>query len=168
MQVLVEIRVGDAIEKRLVKRAHLRILQAPWADELAYHLENHSEPVSYVTTKVPVPQQSPVSPLAPVHQNSVPSVAMMYRHSATSPLNLNPPGSILPIVATSAPANLTVATPMVTNLTSTPSTLTVPVVQNSHQHSEAEFRRKQYDDFVDSDDDLRKEDIMFPSENGNF
>ncbi|XP_059480493.1 putative transcription factor capicua isoform X3 [Neocloeon triangulifer] len=166
MQVLVEVRVGDVIEKRLVKRAHLRILQAPWSEELAFHVENHTEPVSYVTTKVPVPQPSPVSPLPHVHPTSVPGsvAAMMYRHSATSPLNINPPGS-MPITTTpAAPTNLSVATPMVANLSTSASTLTVPVVQNSH-HAEAEFRRKQFDDFVDSDDDLRKEDIMFPSEN---
>jgi hypothetical protein len=170
MQVLVDVTVGDTIEKRHVKRAHLRILQAPWAEELTFHMENHPEPVSYVTTKVPVAQPSPVvSPLPPAHLNARANVAMMYRHSATSPLNLNPPGSmpIAAVVATSAPANLSLATPFVTNLSSTASTLTVPVVQTVQTiHQEAELRRKHYDDFVDSDDDLRKEDILFPSENG--
>lgn len=163
--------MGDTIEKRLVKRAHLRILQAPWAEELTFHMDNHPEPVSYVTTKVPVAQPSPVvSPLPPAHQRA--NVAMMYRHSATSPLNLNPPPGSVPIavaVSTTAPANLSLATPLVTNMSSTASTLTVPVVQTVQTiHQEAELRRKHYDEFVDSDDDLRKEDIMFPSENGEM
>ncbi|CAB3360101.1 Hypothetical predicted protein [Cloeon dipterum] len=164
LQVLVEIRMGDATFRRLVKRAHLRILQAPWAEELAHHAENHAEPLSYVT-KVPVPLPAPASPLPTSHQNLVPCTPMMYRHSATSPLNnSNPPGPMPIPSVTTAPAILRVASPHAANLSSAASTLTVPVVQNNHQHAEADFRRKQFDEFVDSDDDLRKEDIMFPSE----
>lgn len=31
-----------------------------------------------------------------------------------------------------------------------------------------DFRRQHYEDYGESDDDLRKEDIMFPCEAGNF
>ncbi|KAF4524423.1 hypothetical protein B566_EDAN013706, partial [Ephemera danica] len=131
LQIVVEVGIGERIEQRLVKRPQLRVLLAPWAEELAYHAQHHVDAPHY---EEKINQTNSVSPVPPAALVSGP--ALMYRHSATSPLNPNPP--TMGVLGAGVAA--------------------------AQQAGETEFRKKTFEDFLDSDDDLRKEDIMFPSE----
>lgn len=130
-------------------RPHLRLLQPPWWEDLEPHGQNPSllssaqhhytthKPTAYLPLSF---QESPaphlVSAVAPPH----PLVATTYG-TVTPPNHVTPPGSVAmtPLSAQSGSVGLS--------------------------SGSEELRRRQVDDY-DSDDDLRREDITFPTEGG--
>ena len=157
VQFLVKL-IGDQQNQELiVKRADLRLLLPPWWDELE-SLEDDPHPImtnSSSNGRVYQPssngqlQQPSVlhthqpTPPHPIPFHIVPTLPPVdssgsyYRTAATSPLhNMNTPVSI--------------------HSTST-------ALSNG---SADDLRRRQYDDFCESDDELRREDIHFPLDAG--
>lgn len=160
VQFLVKLIGGQQNQELLVKRADLRLLLPPWWDELECP-EDDPHPVitsngsgsgrvymsdsngqlqqpSVLHTHQPTPPQPIPLQLHHVVPTLQPSDANnYYRSAATSPLH-------------------SMITPVTIHSTST-------ALSNG---SADDLRRRQYDDFCESDDDLRKEDILFPSDAG--
>lgn len=138
-------------EEHLVKRADLRLLLPPWWDELesledvhSSHMISSGNSRSFVGSngqlqQPTVVQATPHAISQLQHVPSFPETGGYYRTAATSPLH-----------------NL--ATPVSIHSAST-----------AHSNGSVDdLRRRQLEDFGESDDDLRKEDIMFPSDAGIY
>ncbi|XP_069697817.1 putative transcription factor capicua isoform X2 [Periplaneta americana] len=155
VQFLVKLIGGQQSQELLVKRADLRLLLPPWWDELEsmedepHHVitgtnsnngriyppssNGQLQQPSVLHTHQPTPPHPIPLPLHHVPTLQPADASNYYRSAATSPLH-------------------SMATPVSINSTST-------ALSNG---SADDLRRRQYDDFCESDDDLRKEDILFP------
>lgn len=133
------VRLADDNHELTVKRADLRLLQPPWWEELA---DIDPEPIVYdePTGYGTILQYTDGG--VPLQLNQVVPTLQTggndyYRSTATSPLHhLAAPGS-----------HHSMCTPL-------------------SNGSVEELRRHHYDDFGESDDELRREDIQFPTEGG--
>lgn len=161
VQYLVKL-IGGQSQELLVKRADLRLLLPPWWDELEC-LKDGPHPVisnnSNSNGRVYLPnsngqlqqpsvlhthQPTPPHPIPLQLHHVMPTLqpaeaSIYYRSAATSPLH-------------------SITTPVSIHSTST-------ALSNG---SADDLRRRQYDDFCESDDDLRKEDILFSLDTGWF
>ncbi|PSN51999.1 hypothetical protein C0J52_06119 [Blattella germanica] len=155
VQFLVKLIGGQQNLELVVKRADLRLLLPPWWDELE-SLEDDSHPVmANPSSNGRVYQASSNGQLQPTgvlhsHQPSTSHPIPLQLHHVMPTLQPMEPGGYYRSAATSPLHSMT--TPVSINSTST-------ALSNG---STDDLRRRQYDDFCESDDDLRKEDILFP------
>ena len=138
-----------------IQRPHLRLLQPPWWEDLephgqssllssssssssstSHHFSAH-KPVGYISAGF---QETPSSHLVPSATTPYPMVSTAYG-TITPPNHVTPPGSVAmtPLSGQSGSAGLS--------------------------SGSEDLRRRPIDDY-DSDDDLRREDITFPTEGG--
>lgn len=131
-----------------ILRPHLRLLQPPWWEDLEPHGQSSllsSAPHHYISHKpsyIPSGFQETTGPhLAPTAPSY--SVVATTYGTITPPNHVTPPGSVAmtPISGQSGSAGLS--------------------------SGSEELRRRPIDDY-DSDDDLRGEDITFPTEGGHY
>lgn len=152
VQFLVKLtRPGN--EEYVVKRADIRLLIPPWWDELEsfdQHARNFSTnqgTPSRGSTGHPPPLETP--PQLPPQTST-----LIVHHQLPQHLGLHTGGDSLAILksAATSPVHLT------------------PMSQNSgtalSNGSTDELRGRNFEDFGESDDELRKEDILFPSDAG--
>ncbi|XP_049805556.1 uncharacterized protein LOC126248540 [Schistocerca nitens] len=140
---------GSQNEEHLVKRADLRLLLPPWWDELESLEDSHS-----------------TLPLSTGSCHSFSSANGQLQHSSV--VRAAPPQQ-LPLLQHVVPPGAESGGYYRSAATSPLHSLTTPVSVNSastalSNGSTDDLRRRQLEDFGESDDDLRKEDIMFPSD----
>lgn len=150
-QYLVRISGEASSHDHWLLRPHMRLLQPPWWEDLephgqtavmsaASHHYSSLKPSGYLPAGF---QESPAAPPHPMPTGpTYPMVAATYR-TVTPPNHVTPPGSfaMTPVSGQSGSAGLS--------------------------SGSEELRRRPLDDY-DSDDDLRREDITFPSDTGHF
>lgn len=135
--------LGPEHKEYMVKRADIRLLQPPWADELENDYENELPPRLLPYGNIPT-SSSNSNLLSVVHSNSYqqtpsldPASKVFCRSAAMSPLRV---------------------TPIVVGAGSVAAALTSGSVDE---------RSKRFEEYCESDDELRKENILFSSmENG--
>jgi hypothetical protein len=155
VQFLVKLIGGQQNEELLVKRADLRLLLPPWWDELEC-LQETPHPV--ITNN----GNSNGRVYLPNSNGQLPHPSVLHTHqptpSHTIPLQLH---HVVPTLQPADASNYyrSTATSPLHNMT-TPVSIhsTSTALSNG---SADDLRRRQYDDFCESDDDLRKEDILF-------
>jgi hypothetical protein len=155
VQFLVRLIGGQQNEELLVKRADLRLLLPPWWDELEC-LQETPHPV--ITNSV----NSNGRVYLPNSNGQLQHPSVLHTHQPTPPHTV--PLQLHHVVPTLQPADASnyyrsTATSPLHNMT-TPVSIhsTSTALSNG---SADDLRRRQYDDFCESDDDLRKEDILF-------
>lgn len=145
-------------EEIIVKRADLRLMQPPWWDELA-DLNNDTTASAVAAASVSVTLNGQHFTTEDNGYGVVMQPGLLHEPSGVSgiPLQLHqvvptlqPTGNELYRSAATSPLPH-LATPVSHNSTCTP-------LSNG---SADELRRRQYDDFCESDDELRREDILF-------
>lgn len=139
-------------EELTVKRADLRLLQPPWWDELA-DLDNSNSNVNVMMPGQSYAEES--------QYNNMMQCGLMITDNNV-PLQLN---QVVPTLQTGNDYYRTTAT--------SPLHLITPVSHNStctplSNGSADDLRPRHYDDFCESDDELRREDIMFPMDAGRY
>lgn len=162
VQFLVKLIVGQQNEELLVKRADLRLLLPPWWDELEC-LQETPHPV--ITNSV----NSNGRVYLPNSNGQLQHPSVLHTHQPTPPHTV--PLQLHHVVPTLQPADAnnyyrSTATSPLHNMT-TPVSIhsTSTALSNG---SADDLRRRQFDDFCESDDDLRKEDILFGLEAGSL
>lgn len=160
VQFIVKLIGGQQSQELLVKRADLRLLLPPWWDELEC-LEDDPHPV--ITSngngngRVYLPNsngQLQQPSVLHTHQPTPPHPVPLQLHHVVPTLQPADANNYYRSAATSPLHSMT--TPVSIHSTST-------ALSNG---SADDLRRRQYDDFCESDDDLRKEDILFPLDAG--
>lgn len=151
MCFVVRVNVNEEVT---AKRADLRLLQPPWWDELSDLDPDHGREVN-VVLRGQGGYQEDTSYSNIMH-------GMMVPEQNGVPLQLN---QVVPTLQGGGDYYRTTAT--------SPLHLTTPVSHNSactplSNGSVDELRQPQYEDFCESDDDLRREDILFPSDAGKI
>lgn len=146
------VRVHVNEELLTVKRADLRLLLPPWWDELADLDVDHGNNANIVLRGFSYQDEGSYNNNM-IHSNMMPEQNGL-------PLQLN---QVVPTVQGGNDYYRSTAT--------SPLHLTTPVSHNStctplSNGSVDELRQPQYEDFCESDDDLRREDILFPSDAG--
>lgn len=148
MCFVVRVNVNEEVT---AKRADLRLLQPPWWDELTDLDNDHGNNVNLVIRGQGYQEESGYNNM--MHGMIVPEQNGV-------PLQLN---QVVPTLQAGSDYYRSTAT--------SPLHLTTPVSHNSactplSNGSVDELRPPQYEDFCESDDDLRREDILFPSDPG--
>lgn len=156
MCFVVKVNVNEEVT---VKRADLRLLQPPWSDELA-DMDTDIDLMDHVPNVNVVLRTPGFQDKSNYHSSSV-IPGLMLPDQNSVPLQLN---QVVPTLQSGNDYYRTTAT--------SPLHLPTPVSHNSactplsNGSVVDELRPPQYEDFCESDDDLRREDILFPSEAG--
>lgn len=159
VQYLVKL-IGGQSQELLVKRADLRLLLPPWWDELEC-LKDGPHPV--ITNN----GSSNGRVYMPNSNGQLQQPSVLHTHQPTPPHPV--PLQLHHVVPTLQPAD---ASNYYRSAATSPlHSMTTPVSIHStstalSNGSADDLRRRQYDDFCESDDDLRKEDILFSLDTG--
>ncbi|CAB0020378.1 unnamed protein product [Nesidiocoris tenuis] len=139
----------------VVKRADLRLLQPPWWEELEDADECTASPVPAVTVSAPAVNGYPSSSAqgSNGHMGHVGHLAHHPPHASAS--SGEPIGYYHHHRSNDASPLQHLATP---------NSMISTALSNT---SNEDLRRRHYDDFGESDDDLRREDILFPTDAGS-